>query len=120
MTYLVKTMESALTYGISMEIKEISMKKFSDIFERITKFTVSTIDLLLSFTIYYRVYVLSGSWILAVVAYPVLLVVQALFIDCFFVRELTFDEDKLQAAVDEAHPYILLLDAIVYAMLTFI
>ena len=120
MTHQVKTMESALTYGISMEIKEISMKKFSDIFERITKFTVSTIDLLLSFAIYYRVYVLSGSWILAVLAYPALLVVQSLFIGCFFVRKLTLDEDKLQAAVDEAHPYILLLDAIVYAMLTFI
>ena len=120
MTHLVKTMESALTYGMSMEIKEISMKKFSDIFERITKFTVSTIDLLLSFAIYYRVYMLSGSWILAVLAYPALLVVQAMFIGCFFVRELTLDEDKLQAAVDEAHPYILLLDAIVYTMLTFI
>ena len=120
MTYLVKTMESALTYGISMEIKEISMKKFSDIFERITKFTVNTIDLLLSFAIYYRVYMLSGSWILAVLAYPALLVVQAMFIGCFFVRELTLDEDKLQAAVDEAHPYILLLDAIFYAILTFI
>ena len=120
MTYLVKTMESALTYGISMEIKEISMKKFSDIFERITKFTVNTIDLLLSFAIYYRVYVLSGSWILAVLAYPVLLAVQLSFIHCFFVRELTLDEDKLKAAVEEAQPYILLLDAIVYAMLTFI
>ena len=103
-----------------MEIKEISMKKFSDIFERITKFTVNTIDLLLSFAIYYRVYMLSGSWILAVLAYPALLVVQAMFIGCFFVRELTLDEDKLQAAVDEAHPYILLLDAIFYAILTFI
>ena len=120
MTYLVKTMESALTYGISMEIKEISMKKFSNIFERITKFTVITIDLLLSFAIYYRVYVLSGSLILAVLTYPVLLVVQALFIGCFFVRELTLDEDKMQAAVEEAQPYILLLDALVYVMLTFI
>ena len=53
-------------------------------------------------------------------AYPALLVAQSLFIGCFFVRELTLDEDKLQAAVDEAHPYILLLDAIFYAMLTFI
>ena len=120
MTHLVKTMESALTYGMSIEIKEISMEKFSVIFERITKFTVSAIDLLLSFAICYQVYVLSGSWILAVLAYPALLVVQSLFIGCFFVRELTLDEDKLQAAVDEAHPYILLLDAIVYAMLTFI
>lgn len=113
-------MESALTYGMSIEIKEISMEKFSVIFERITKFTVIAIDLLLSFAIYYRVYVLSGSWILAVLAYPALLVVQSLFIGCFFVRELTLDEDKLKDAVDEAHPYILLLDAIVYAMLTFI
>ena len=96
------------------------MEKFSVIFERITKFTVSAIDLLLSFAICYRVYVLSGSWILAVFTYPALLVVQSLFIGCFFVRELTFDEDKVLAAIDEAHPYILLLDAIVYAMLTFI
>ena len=94
------------------------MEKFSNIFERITKFTVSTIDLLLSFAIYYRVYVLSGSWILAVLTYPALLVVQALFIGCFFVRELTFDEDKLQTAVDEAHPWIMLFDAVVFMLLT--
>ena len=96
------------------------MEKFSSIFERITKFTVSAIDLLLSFAICYRVYTLSGSWILAVFTYPALLVVQAIFVGCFFVRELTLDEDKMQAAVEEAQPYILLLDAIVYVMLTFI
>ena len=96
------------------------MEKFSDIFNKITSAIVSLIDIVFTVAICYRVYVLSGSWILAVVAYPALLVVQALFIGCFFVRELTLDEDKLQAAVDEAHPYILLLDAIVYAMLTFI
>ena len=94
------------------------MEKFSNIFERITKFTVSTIDLLLSFAIYYRVYVLSGSGILAVLTYPALLVVQALFIGCFFVRELTLDEDKLQTAVDEAHPWIMLFDAVVFMLLT--
>ena len=96
------------------------MEKFSDIFNKITSAIVSLIDIVFTVAICYRVYVLSGSWILAVVAYPALLVVQSLFIGCFFVRELTLDDDKLQAAVDEAHPYILLLDAIVYAMLTFI
>ena len=96
------------------------MEKFSVIFERITKFTVSAIDLLLSFAICYRVYVLSGSWILAVFTYPALLVVQSLFIGCFFVRELTLDEDKLKDAVDEAHPWIMLFDAIVFILLTFI
>ena len=111
-------MESALTYGMSIEIKEISMKKFSAIFERITKFTISAIDLLLSFAICYRVYTISGSWILAVFTYPALLVVQAVFIGCFFVRELTFDEDKLQTAVDEAHPWIMLFDAVVFMLLT--
>ena len=120
MTYLVKTMESVLIYGMSMEIKEISMEKFSSIFERITKFTVSAIDLLLSFAICYRVYTLSGSWILAVFTYPALLVVQAILVGCLFVRELTLDEDKLQTAVDEAHPWIMLFDAVVFMLLTFI
>ena len=96
------------------------MEKFSDIFNKLTSAIVSLIDIVFTVAICYRVYVLSGSLILAVLAYPALLVVQSLFIGCFFVRELTLDEDKLQAAVDEAHPYILLLDAIVYAMLTFI
>lgn len=96
------------------------MEKFSDIFNKLTSAIVSLIDIVFTVAICYQVYVLSGSWILAVLAYPALLVVQSLFIGCFFVRELTLDEDKLQAAVDEAHPYILLLDAIVYAMLTFI
>ena len=96
------------------------MEKFSDIFNKLTSAIVSLIDIVFTVAICYRVYVLSGSWILAVLAYPIFLVVQSLFIGCFFVRELTLDEDKLQAAVDEAHPYILLLDAIVYAMLTFI
>lgn len=96
------------------------MEKFSDIFNKFTSAIVSLIDIAFTVAICYRVYVLSGSWILAVLAYPTLLVVQSLFIGCFFVRELTLDEDKLQAAVDEAHPYILLLDAIVYAMLSFI
>ena len=96
------------------------MKKFSAIFERITKYTVSAIDLLLSFAICYRVYVLSDSWILAVFAYPALLVAQAVFIGCFFVRELTLDEDKVQAAVEEAHPWIMLFDAVVFILLTFI
>ena len=96
------------------------MEKFSVIFERITKFTVSAIDLLLSFAICYRVYTLSGSWILAVFAYPALLVAQAIFIGRFFVRELTLDEDKLQTAVDEAYPWIMLFDAVVFMLLTFI
>ena len=96
------------------------MEKFSDIFNKLTSAIVSLIDIVFTAAICYRVYILSGSWILAVLAYPALLVVQALFIGCFFVRELTLDEDKLKDAVDEAHPYILLLDAIVYAMLTFI
>ena len=113
-------MESALTYGMSIEIKEISMERFSVIFERITKFTVNAIDLLLSFAICYRVYTLSGSWILAVFAYPTLLVAQAIFIGCFFVRELTLDEDKLKTAVEEAHPWIMLFDAVVFMLLTFI
>ena len=120
MTHLVKTMESALTYGMSIEIKEISMEKFSAIFERITKFTVSAIDLLLSFAICYRVYTISGSWILAVFTYPALLVVQSLFIGCFFVRELTFDDDKVLAAIEEAYPWIMLFDAVVFMLLTFV
>ena len=117
MTYLVKTMESVLIYGMSMEIKEISMEK--SIFERITKFTVSAIDLLLSFAICYRVYALSGSWILAMFTYPALLVVQAIFVGCFFVRDLTLDEDKALAAIEEAHPWIMLFDAVVFMLLTF-
>ena len=96
------------------------MERFSVIFERITKFTVNAIDLLLSFAICYRVYTLSGSWILTVLAYPALLVAQAIFIGCFFVRELTLDEDKVQAAVEEAHPWIMLFDAVVFMLLTFI
>ena len=119
MTYLVKTMESVLIYGMSMEIKEISMEKFSSIFERITKFTVSAIDLLLSFAICYRVHTLSGSLILAVFTYPALLVVQAIFVGCFFVRDLTLDEDKTLAAIEEAHPWIMLFDAVVFMLLTF-
>ena len=96
------------------------MEKFSDIFNKFTSAIVSLIDIVFTVAICYQVYVLSGSWILAAVAYPVLLAVQLSFIHCFFVRELTLDEDKLKAAVEEAQPYILLLDAIVYVMLTFI
>ena len=96
------------------------MEKFSDIFNKLTSAIVSLIDIAFTVAICYHVYVLSGSWILATVAYPVLLVVQSSFINCFFVRELTLDEDKLKAAVEEAQPYILLLDAIVYLMLAFI
>ena len=96
------------------------MEKFSDIFNKLTSAIVSLIDVVLTVAICYQVYVLSDSWILAVVAYPMLLVVQSSFIHCFFVRELTLDEDKLKAAVEEAQPYILLLDAIVYIMFTFI
>ena len=120
MTHIMKIMESASTYGMSIEIKEISMERFSAIFERITKYTVSAIDLLLSFAICYRVYVLSGSWILAVFAYPTLLVAQVIFIGWFFVRELTLDEDKVQAVVEEAHPWIMLFDTVVFMLLTFI
>ena len=96
------------------------MEKFSDIFNKLTSAIVSLIDVVFTVAVCYQVYVLSGSWILVVLAYPALLVVQLSFIHCFFVRELTLDEDKLKAAVEEAQPYILLLDAIVYAMLTFI
>ena len=96
------------------------MEKFSDIFNKLTSAIVSLIDSLFTVAICYQVYVLSGSWILAVLAYPVLLVVQSSFIHCFFVREFTLDEDKLKAAIEEAQPYILLLDAIVYLMFTFI
>ena len=96
------------------------MEKFSDIFNKLTSAIVSLIDVVFTVAICYQVYVLSGSWILAVTAYPVLLVVQSSFIHCLFVKELTLDEDKLKAAVEEAQPYILLLDAIVYVMFTFI
>lgn len=94
------------------------MEKFSVILEQITKFMVSAIDLLLSFAICYRVYTISGSWILAVFTYPALLVVQAIFIGCFFVRELTFDDDKVLAAIEEAHPWIMFFDAVVFMLLT--
>ena len=96
------------------------MEKFSYIFNKLTSAIVSLIDVVFTVAICYQVYVLSGSWILAALAYPVLLVVQSSFIHCFFVRELTLDEDKLKAAVEEAQTYILLLDAIVYVMFTFI
>ena len=96
------------------------MEKFSYIFNKFTSAIVSLIDIVFTVAICYRVYVLSDSWILAVFTYPALLVVQSLFIGCFFVRELTLDEDKLQAAVDEAHPWIMLFDAVVFILLTFI
>ena len=96
------------------------MEKFSYIFNKLTSTIVSLIDIAFTVAICYQVYVLSGSWILAVLTYPVLLVVQSSFIHCFFVRELTLDEDKVLAAIEEAQPYILLLDAIVYVVLTFI
>ena len=96
------------------------MEKFSDIFNKLTSAIVSLIDVVFTVAICYQVYVLSGSWILAALAYPVLLVVQSSFIHCFFVRELTLDEDKLKAAVEEAQPWIMLFDAVVFMLLTFI
>lgn len=51
--------------------------------------------------------------------YPALLVVQAIFVGCFFIRDLTLDEDKALAAIEEAHPWIMLFDAVVFMLLTF-
>ena len=96
------------------------MKKMSEMFNKFTKSVMILLDIAILAAICCQVYAILGSWILSIISFAVLEIMHTVVIVMFFVKEPTLNENKLNEYVDNAQPWMLLLDTAICIALSYI